>query len=323
MSKSHLWQCHSGRDPKDRVHLLPSFLSQVHIYVYHVVSADLQVKNLSRSVSRDKIHSSVISSVTIVPRSISISALGFRSMARTSKCKQRAQEASDKEEKIQQACAALREGTYTKMTKAAEAFDVSYPTLRRRYEGTTQPRNRAHEKQMLLSSVQEKVLCDWLAYLGSTGHPISKRSIPPKVQEICGTWPSKFWIRRFLARNPTIVLRRSSGLDPKRARAFNKPTSDHHFKLLKEYIETHDIPWENVYNMDEKGIQLGGGRKGTREKYFYSRDQKAKIKIQSGALELVTVIEVVCADGTSHIKPGFVFSGVHMSEEWFCEDGVM
>ena len=45
-----------------------------------------------------------------------------------------------------------------------------------------------------------------------------------------------------------------SGLDPKRARAFNPITVEHHFELLENFIQKHDIPWENVYNMDEKGI---------------------------------------------------------------------
>jgi hypothetical protein len=244
-------------------------------------------------------------------------------MARVALRKKKAAEASKKELKIQEACTALRDGTCSNLTEAAKAFNVSYATLRRRHQGITRPKAHAHENQMLLSLSQEAVVCEWLGYLGATGHPISRRSIAPKVKAICGTWPSKSWIRSFLVRNPIIVLGRPKGLDPKRARAFNFATVDHHFKLLKEYLDKHEIPWENVYNMDEKGIQLGGGRKGTQQKYFFSRNDKAQNKIQSAALELVTVIEVVCADGSSDIKPGFVFSGVRMSEDWLCEDGIM
>ena len=100
-------------------------------------------------------------------------------------------------------------------------------------------------------------------------------------------------------------------------------TVSHHFKLLEEYIEKHDIPWENIYNMDEQTNTARGGRKGTQQKFFFSRSGRANLKIQSGELELVTIVEVVCADGSSTIKPGFIFSGVRMRAEWCEEDGIM
>ncbi len=77
---------------------------------------------------------------------------------------------------------------------------------------------------------------------------------------------------------------------------------------LKKVIDTYEIPWENIYNMDEKGIQLGGGRKGDGQKYFFSHEDHGNYTIRSAELELVTVIESCCADGTA-FKPGFVFAG--------------
>ena len=64
--------------------------------------------------------------------------------------------------------------------------------------------------------------------------------------------------------------------------------------------------------MDEKGIQLGGGRKGDGQKYFYSREEQACYTLRTGDLELVTMIKSCCADGTA-FKPGFVFSGKSIS----------
>jgi len=60
--------------------------------------------------------------------------------------------------------------------------------------------------------------------------------------------------------------------------------------------------------MDEKGIQLGGGQKGDGQKYFISREERGCYVLRSADLELVTVIESCCADGTAFL-PGFVFSG--------------
>lgn len=225
--------------------------------------------------------------------------------------------------KIADAITGLRNGTHKNITQAAHATGVPYDTLRRRYLGQSKgPRSMGHIQQRLLTRGQEDVLCKWVKYLGATGHAVSKRTIVPKVQQLCGRRPSKSWIRRFLQRRVDLVLKRPTGLDPKRARAFNFTTVDHHFKLLRDFMVEHKIPWENIYNMDEKGIQLGGGRKGNRQKCFYSREQKERVKMQSAELELVTIIECICADGTS-IPPGFVFQGVEMFGEWFCKPGTL
>ena len=71
--------------------------------------------------------------------------------------------------------------------------------------------------------------------------------------------------------------------------------------------------------MDEKGVQMGGGRKGTCTKYFFSRDDKMKYKLQRDDLQLVTIIEAICADGTAEIGPGFVFPGMTKHSKWFDE----
>jgi uncharacterized protein (DUF111 family) len=39
------------------------------------------------------------------------------------------------------------------------------------------------------------------------------------------------------------------------------PTIQDYFQKLKAIIEEKKIPWHDVYNMDKKGIQLGGRRK--------------------------------------------------------------
>ncbi|KAH7917210.1 DDE-domain-containing protein [Leucogyrophana mollusca] len=134
--------------------------------------------------------------------------------------------------------------------------------------------------------------------------------------------PNKNWVNQFLERHPEVKLSCPTGLDPKQETMFNYATVNHHFKLLDDFLKSEGIPWENVYNMDEKGIQLGGGRKCDNTKYLYSQKQKARVKIQNVDLELVTVIECVCADGTS-LKPGFVFSGVEFCPEWFDEDNIL
>ncbi|KIK77370.1 hypothetical protein PAXRUDRAFT_69537, partial [Paxillus rubicundulus Ve08.2h10] len=50
-------------------------------------------------------------------------------------------------------------------------------------------------------------------------------------------------------------LGKPSTLDPQHCQSFNHTVIKHHFKFLKKVIEEKEIPWENIYNMDEKGCQ--------------------------------------------------------------------
>ena len=66
-------------------------------------------------------------------------------------------------------------------------------------------------------------------------------------------------------------------------------------------------------------MSAGGGKKTSQRKYLYSRRQCARYKHRSANLELITIIEAICADGTE-LKPGFVFLGKSFCPEWFDTD---
>ncbi|KAJ3709500.1 hypothetical protein C8R42DRAFT_598555 [Lentinula raphanica] len=128
---------------------------------------------------------------------------------------------------------------------------------------------------------------------------------------------SRSWIRKFQKRHKDVLKSaRGSGLDPKRAQAFNAATVNRYFEILDGLIRDNDIPWCNIYNMDEKGVQLGGGRKNSQEKYFFDRQDTAMYRQHSDNLELVTIIDSVCADETAEIFPAFVFAGATKFSEW-------
>jgi hypothetical protein len=241
------------------------------------------------------------------------------------------------ETRIQAASNALANGTFKHLSQAACHFDAPYGTLRRRHLKITQTRSKAHIKEQYLTMAEEDTVGKWIKYMGMTGHPISKESLRVKISEISTLLqqkrtltgeqhlPSKNWIYYFLARHPELELKRPTGLDPKRAQSFNRAVVKRHFNLLGDFLTKHDIPWENVYNMDEKGIQLGGGRKLDNTRYFYSRNQRNRVKLQSADLELVTTIECAAADGFI-LKPGFVFCGKHTLHDGYFdseEEGIL
>jgi hypothetical protein len=81
---------------------------------------------------------------------------------------------------------------------------------------------------------------------------------------------------------------------------------------LEETITTYNIPAENIYNMDEKGIQLGVGQK---VKAFVDRDQKEVYSVEDGNRELITMIEFISADGGS-FQPSAIYQGKRRDLEW-------
>src|SRR5437016_1280518 len=79
---------------------------------------------------------------------------------------------------------------------------------------------------------------------------------------------------------------------------------DKHHQIEEKY---GGIPPENHWNMDEKGIQMGGGRKNSGRNFFFMRNRRPCYRIKSDNLELVTVIEAVSALGVS-LPPSFVLA---------------
>jgi len=192
-----------------------------------------------------------------------------------------------------------------------------YRTLINRLEGKHTNAHKAHEKQQSLSHVQEAVIVEWLIHLSGEGKPVRKKDIRRKISEFTAglVRPGRKWIDRFMARNPQIKLGKPSGLDPKRAQAFNRATVTGYFKLIEKVLTALRIPWGNVYNMDEKGCQRGGGRRASPEKFFIPRDRRPAYRTKSDNLELVTIIECVNAEGGA-LKPGFVFPGKEFRQGW-------
>ena len=111
-------------------------------------------------------------------------------------------------------------------------------------------------------------------------------------------------------------MRKPSGLDPKRAQAFNETTVRKHQEELERALYP-GIKSSNIYNMDEKGCQRGGGRRIRNQKFITCAGKGVQYRIQSANLELITIIECVSADGT-HIKPAFIFPQKKSSleEDW-------
>jgi hypothetical protein len=222
------------------------------------------------------------------------------------------------EERIQLALSAIAKHgfrpsgrPYLSLREAAKAYCISKTTLTARFNGR-RVRVEAHEHERKLSPGCESALVKWIIEMGWRGIPMDSTMVAEHAAHISGQELGENWIRKFRQRHPELKAKWTTGLEKCRAQSLNLTAVTGFFKVLEEVIETYSIPQENIYNMDEKGIQLGIGR---RVLALVDRDQHNVQQVEDGNRELVTVIEAVCADGTA-IRPSVVFKGARRDLEW-------
>ena len=186
----------------------------------------------------------------------------------------------------------------------ATLYQVPRSTLTNQWNGTPTWKE-GHTHELLLTPAQEEVLVDWVKVMGRRGIPLTATAITDYVNDIVGHAFGESWVRHFKACHPELKVKWSSTLEKCCAASLNPTLVNEFYNLLEETINTYNIPAENIYNMDEKGIQLGIGQK---VKAFVDRDQKDVYSIQDGNRELVTVIKTVSADGLC-LQPSVIFQG--------------
>jgi hypothetical protein len=126
-----------------------------------------------------------------------------------------------------------------------------------------------------------------------------------QAEAISGKTVGQNWHRKFERRHPELCAAKPAKLDPKRAKNFNEMVIGDFYDQWEGLNEMHNgIPPEHMWNWDEKGVQMGGGRKKSSKKYYFLKDHKDRYRIQSDNLELVTILECVSAAGEV-VPPSF------------------
>lgn len=222
------------------------------------------------------------------------------------------------EERIQLALDAIIRNGYRpngrpwlSLREAAKVYSVSKSTLTARFHGR-KTRQEAHEQERNLTYAAESALVEWIQEMGRRGIPLHASAVAEHASNISGERIGEHWVQRFRSRHPELKAKWTTGLEKCRAQSLNHAAVTDFYKTTQEAIKKYNIPEENIYNMDEKGIQLGVG---ARVLALVDRDQKTVQQVEDGNRELVTVIECVCADGTA-IHPLVVFKGVRRDLEW-------
>ena len=194
---------------------------------------------------------------------------------------------------------------------AAQAFEVKRATLAAQFNGR-KTHKEAHESEKALSFAEERALVDWIKEHARHGIPLHASAVAQHASVICGHTISERWVQHFHIQHPDLKMKWTSNLEKCRAQALNPTAISEFYDILEELIDEYKITEGNIYNMDEKGIQLGMGK---RVRAFVDCDQQSIAQVEDGDRELVTLIECVCADGTA-IRPGAVFKAACCNLEW-------
>jgi len=154
--------------------------------------------------------------------------------------------------------------------KTATQYEIPQSTLTDWWNGTP-TRKEGHAHKLLLTAAQEDVLVEWVKVMGRQGIPLNATSITDYVADIAGRDVGESWVRHFNACHPDLKVKWSATLEKWRATSLNPALVNEFYDLLEDTIKRYNIPPENIYNMDEKGIQLSIGQK---VKAFVDHDQK-------------------------------------------------
>ena len=201
--------------------------------------------------------------------------------------------------------------TKLSVRQAAVTFNVPRSTLQDRFNGW-KTRHEGHAHEQNLTPAQEDIVVEWVKVLGQRGVPLTQATLRDCASDICGKPIGETWPKRFIARHPDIKVKWTTSLERCRAQGLNRIVVTEYFNMLKELINKYQILDENIYNMDEKGIQLGIG---TRVAALVDRAQQTAYQVEDGDRELVTILETICADGSS-IQPSVIVQGKKRDLEW-------
>jgi len=139
-------------------------------------------------------------------------------------------------------------------------------------------------------------------------HGVNDDSIQYVVYESIG----QQWTQRFIQRHPNLATAMSRSIKLSCITAVTPEIIENWFNTLFRTIEEFGISWKNAYNCDESGFGVG---KGKEMQVVIDTEVKQNYQAEPGRQEWVTVMDCICADGSS-ISPLIIFKGENVSKSW-------
>ena len=121
------------------------------------------------------------------------------------------------------------------------------------------------------------------------------------------------WVGRFVDRyRDELQTHWSSPLATERAQSLNQGAVKHWFGLVGERLVERGIKKHNIYGIDKSGFPPSDQGRG---RVVGRRGSKIQHKSGSGNWENVTVLVMICADGTT-LKPTIIFKARNFQKKW-------
>lgn len=197
--------------------------------------------------------------------------------------------------------------------KAAVRYDIKYSTLQKHVKinsckkslGRYKAVFTEHQENEFVEHIKEldrrfygltrKDLCE-LAYQYA-----EKNKIPhPFKNETAG----EQWFANFMKRNASLSLRQPEPTSIARARGFNRPQVELFFSNLKAVVDKHKIKLDNIYNVDETGIQTSAKKPPK----VISTAGKKQVGCVSSAERGTLITALFCCSATGKfIPPTLIF----------------
>lgn len=203
--------------------------------------------------------------------------------------------------------------TYT-LVEIAEQFGVQTSTLQRRVHGG-RTMSEYHQSCQLLTPAQEQILETYVIYLQENLKSPTRNTVRQLAGYMLGT-PNKIpgyaWFDGFISRSKLLSLSESGKIDFPRIRENREFLIKNFFNLYRYYIEKFNVDFEDVWNLDEAGFQIGE----TPKRSIVVSSQETPSSTRSGqSTESVRVLELISAKGKVS-SPLFICKGKYLMEKW-------
>ena len=200
-------------------------------------------------------------------------------------------------------------GDHFTYTEVARRYNIDRRTLARRHQGVTGPRGLPHRSLHPQTEIELRNYCKTLT---ERRLPPSRLMIQRFASGLAGKDVSESWVTRFLHRHDDhLISRWNNGLSKQRVKADSAAKYNLYFKLLHQKIEEYNVSPTHIFNMDEKGFQLGrvGRTKRIFSKALY-KQKGVRQALEDGSSQWITVVACICADGKP-LSPTLIFQGAN------------
>ena len=229
---------------------------------------------------------------------------------------------AQKEGRIALAMQALKQSHISNIHAAAQMYDISNSTLRRRVKGIDARRDSIPVNRKL-TTTEELTLTEWILSMDQRGLPLRTQSIRQMANLLLQKRSrdntltvGQRWVYNFVRRNDSLQSKYNRKYDYQRAKCEDPVIIRDWFRLVRNTIEKYGILDEDIFNFDETGFQMGVI--STAKVITGAERSRKPVSVQPGNREWVTVIDCIVSSGWALLLV-IIFEGKLHQSTWYSD----